>query len=303
MQVTDVVPDEWNAGAVSADELLALAASVEDRSEHPIARAVVDAARDRELPLRAPEDFRAIGGLGVRGVLDGREVFVGKPALLAREGLMSCAELDDRRTALEREGKTVFVAGWDKRVRGLIAVADTAKPTSAAAVRALRALGLDVVMVTGDNRPTAEAIAASASIDRVLAEVAPGEKANAVRALQSEGKRVAMVGDGVNDAPALAQADLGIAIGTGTDVAIEASDVTLVGDDLLGVPTAVKLARRTYRTILQNLFWAFVYNVTLIPAAAFGYVRPVYAAGAMAISSVSVVTNSLRLRSIRPVEG
>lgn len=303
MAVTDILVDTWNDGAVSVDELLARAAAVEASSEHPIARAVVEAAKQRGLTIAPAEAFETSGGRGARARTDEAEVFVGRPAYLGENGLMSCTELDERREALEAEGKTVFVAGWERRVRGLIAVADRIKPTSPAAVDALRALGLKVVLLTGDNRATAEAIARAAHIDEVIAEVLPGEKADLVAQTQAQGRRVAMVGDGINDAPALATADLGIAIGGGTDVAIEASDITLVGDDLLGVPTAIRLARRTFRTIVQNLFWAFGYNTVLIPLAVAGRVNPMLAGLAMAFSSVSVVTNALRLRRVRGIGG
>ncbi|MGH2795077.1 MAG: heavy metal translocating P-type ATPase [Actinomycetota bacterium] len=296
MVVTDVVADVWNADPASEEEVLAMAAAVEAASEHPIARAVVDAAKERGVDVPAVSAFEAASGLGAIGSVGVRRVVVGRVSLLSEQGLMSCAELDERRTALEGEGKTVFGVGWDGRVRGSIAVSDSIKVTSAAAVRALRELGLEVVMLTGDNRASAEAVAAQVGIDHVRAEVLPSEKAEEVKRLQSAGKRVAMVGDGINDAPGLAQADLGIAIGSGTDIAIEASDITLVGDDLLGVPTAIRLARRTYRTIVQNLFWAFLYNTALIPLAAAGLVNPMLAAGAMAASSVSVIANALRLK-------
>jgi heavy metal translocating P-type ATPase len=296
MRVTDVVVDEWNAGSVSEDELLGAAAAVESPSEHPIAAAVVTAATKRGIDVPPVAGFLAASGLGASGEIERRRVVVGRPAFLAEQGMMSCAELDERREALEAEGKTVFAIGWSGRVRGLIAVADSIKPTAEAAVRALHRLGLDVIMLTGDNRARADAIARSVGIDRVRAEVRPDEKVLEVKRLQSESKRVAMVGDGINDAPALAQADLGVAIGTGTDIAIEASDITVVGGDLLRVPTAINLARRTYRTIVQNLFWAFFYNTALIPLAAAGRVNPMVAAGAMAASSVSVLGNALRLR-------
>ncbi|MGH2783656.1 MAG: heavy metal translocating P-type ATPase [Actinomycetota bacterium] len=296
MTLTDVVADIWNRGSVSEEEVLRMTAGVEAASEHPIARAVVAAAKERGLDVPAVSGFAAASGLGAVGSIGERPVVVGRASLLSEHGLMSCAELDERRAALEVEGKTVFGVGWDRRVRGLIAVSDSIKPTSAAAVRALRALGLEVVMLTGDNRASAEAIAKQVGIEQVRAEVLPSGKAEEAKRLQADGKRVAMVGDGINDAPALAQADLGIAIGSGTDIAIEASDITLVGDDLLGVPTAIRLARRTYRTIVQNLFWAFLYNTALIPLAAAGLVNPMLAAGAMAASSVSVIANALRLK-------
>jgi copper-transporting P-type ATPase V len=234
--------------------------------------------------------------MGVEGQVDGTEVVVGRRKLLADRGMVLPAALEDAATDLEGRGRTAVFAAWDGEVRGVLAVADTLKDAAADTVARLRELGLEVAMITGDNARTAEAIAAEVGIDRVLAEVLPEDKRDEVARLQAEGKVVAMVGDGVNDAPALVQADLGIAIGTGTDVAIESSDLTLMRGDLAGLVTAIQLSRRTYRTITQNLFWAFVYNSAAIPLAVAGLLNPMVAGAAMAFSSVSVVSNSLRLR-------
>ncbi len=278
-------------------DVLADAAAVEAGSSHPIADAVVAGARERGLDVPPVSSFGNAAGLGATGVVDDRKVVVGRAALVGDvpDDLRAAA------TAYEEQGATAFFVSVDGVTRGVVAVADTLKEDAAAAVAALHRLGLQVAMITGDNRRTAEAIAARTGIGRVLAEVLPADKVAEVRRLQDDGLRVAMVGDGVNDAPALVQADLGIAIGSGTDVAIESSDITLLRGSLAGVVTAVTLARRTYRTITQNLFWAFAYNVAMIPLAAAGLLNPALAGLAMALSSVSVVANSLRLHRFRPL--
>jgi cation-transporting ATPase V/Cu+-exporting ATPase len=288
--------------SVEADhpEFLRDVASIEAASEHPVARAVALGAEERGIDLVAVEDFAALPGLGVRGNVHGRQITVGKAKLMAEAGLAIADRFTDALATMESRGETAFLAGWDGEVHGALSVSDTVRPTSRLAVERIGALGADAAMITGDNRRTAEAIAAATGITRVIAEVLPGEKAQEVERLHAAGERVAFVGDGVNDAPALTAADVGIAIGTGTDVAIEAGSVVLVGGDPLLVPTALHLARATFGTIRQNLFWAFFYNVAAIPLAAAGLLNPMVAAAAMAFSSVSVVGNSLRLRRFSP---
>ena len=299
MSLVDVVP----ADGEDAGELLRLAGALEAGSEHPIARAVATAAAQRLGRLPAVEGFTNREGLGVQGVVDGHAVLVGRRRLLAEWSQPLTAELETVAAAAEADGRTAVVVAWDGRARGVLTVADTVKPTSAAAIRQLRALGLTPVLLTGDNRAVAHAVAREVGIDvsdeTVLAEVLPADKVAVVARLQAQGKRVAMVGDGVNDAAALAQADLGLAMGTGSDVAIQASDLTLVRGDLRVAADAIRLARRTLRTIQGNLVWAFGYNVAAIPLAAAGLLNPMLAGAAMAFSSVFVVTNSLRLRSFR----
>jgi len=290
MSLSDVVTDEDEA------RFLYLTASVEAASSHPIGKAVALGAEERDIELGHVGDFENFAGMGVRGTVDGEEVMVGKPKLAADAGLVIPERYEEAMERLENEAKTTFLAGWEGEVRGVIAVADTLKPSAISAVTELKKIGIEVVMLTGDNRRTAEAIAAEVGIDRVVAEVLPQDKVLEVQRLQAEGLVVAFVGDGVNDAPALTQADLGVAIGTGTDVAIEAGDVVLMSGDPALVVRAMQLARRTFRTIIENLFWAFFYNIAAIPLAALGLLNPMIAAGAMAFSSVSVVANSLRLR-------
>ncbi len=280
-------------------EVLRLAAGVERGSEHPLGAAVVRGAAERGLTLPPlPAAFRSITGGGVEGVVEGRAVLVGSRRLLGERGIV-VDSAETRLQAFESEGKTALLVAVDGRLAGLVAVADTVKDGAAEAVRQLRALGLDVALLTGDNRRTAEAIGRIAGIERVIAEARPEEKAAEVARLQGRGQVVAMVGDGINDAPALARADVGIAMGTGTDVAMAAADITLVRGDLRTIPRAIALSRATMRVIRQNLFWAFFYNVILIPLAAFGVITPIFAAAAMALSSVTVVSNSLRLNRSR----
>lgn len=282
-------------------EVLRLAGALEHASEHPIARAVATGAVEKAGALPTPEDFTSIAGLGVQGVVEGHAVLVGRQKLLADWAIELPAALERARHEAEAAGRTAVTVAWDGEARAVLEVADAVKETSAEAITRLRALGLTPILLTGDNRAVAEAVAAEVGIEQVFAEVMPEDKVDVVKRLQTEGRSVAMVGDGVNDAAALAQADLGLAMGTGTDAAIEAGDLTLVRGDLRAAADAIRLSRRTLATIKGNLFWAFAYNVAALPLAAAGLLNPMIAGAAMAFSSVFVVGNSLRLRGFKPV--
>ncbi|NHU85314.1 copper-translocating P-type ATPase [Kocuria sp. JC486] len=295
MTLASVVTDDSTARA----DVLRRAGAVENASEHPIAQAVARGAAAEIGALPTSDSFQNVEGLGVEGTVEDHEVIVGRPQLLIDRGLTLPARLSEAVHQAQSAGSTAVVVAWDGVARGVLVVADELKPTSAEAVAQFKALGLEPVLLTGDNRAVAEQVAAQVGIDRVVADVLPADKVESVQRLQAEGRVVAMVGDGVNDAPALAQADLGLAMGTGTDAAIQAADITLVRGDLRTAADAIRLSRRTLRTIKGNLFWAFAYNVAMIPLAAFGLLNPMLAGAAMAFSSVFVVSNSLRLRSFK----
>ncbi|HYE69571.1 MAG TPA: heavy metal translocating P-type ATPase, partial [Anaerovoracaceae bacterium] len=301
-EVTDIL----TVGGVEKNQLLQLAASAEKGSEHPLGEAIVNEAVKEQLEFSKVDQFIAIPGYGIEVEINGILILLGNKKLMD-ERKISLSELEQESDRLAEEGKTPMYIAMNQKIAGIIAVADVVKASSLKAIEKLRSMGLEVAMITGDNRRTAEAIAKQVGIDRVLAEVLPQDKSNEVKKLQAEGKKVAMVGDGINDAPALAQADIGIAIGSGTDVAMESADIVLMRSDLMDVPTAIQLSKSTIRNIKQNLFWAFGYNVVGIPIAAgllhlFGgpLLNPIFAAAAMSLSSVSVLTNALRLKRFKP---
>ena len=301
-----VVTDVKSFGGMTEAELLGVAASLEKPSEHPLAQAVVAKAEEQNISLASTGDFQAVHGRGVRGTIQGSAFLAGNRAMM-EENHIDLTPAGSIPETLAGEGKTPLFFARNEELVGIVAVADTVKPTSAAAIRAMRVLGLDVVMLTGDNKRTAQAIAKDLDLTEVVAEVLPQDKEKVVANLQTQGKKVAMVGDGINDAPALARSDVGLAIGAGTDVAIESADVVLMKSDLLDAVTAVELSRATIRNIKQNLFWAFFYNAICIPVAAgvlvlFGgpQLNPMIAAAAMSMSSVCVVTNALRLKLFKP---
>lgn len=289
-EVTDILTFD-----IEKEEVLRISASAEKSSEHPLAEAIVNDAKAKEITLSDVSDFNAIPGHGIYSTFEGSEIYLGNRRLMKKENV-DISEADSEIERLENEGKTAMILAIDKKLKGIIAVADTIKESSKEAIDELKDMGIEVYMITGDNKRTAQAIAREVDIDHVIAEVLPEDKAANVEKIQAQGKKVAMVGDGINDAPALAQANIGFAIGTGTDVAIEAADITLMRGDLKEIVTAIKLSKKTMKTIKQNLFWAFGYNTLGIPVAALGLLNPMIAGAAMAFSSVSVLTNSLRLK-------
>ncbi|SEG38585.1 Cu+-exporting ATPase, partial [Saccharopolyspora kobensis] len=285
------------------DEVLRIAGALENASEHPIAQAIARGAQQRIGELPAVEGFTNVEGLGVQGIVDGHAVIAGRTALLEQWSQHLTPELAEAKAAAEQQGKTAIAVAWDGQARAVLVVADTIKPTSAQAITQLRNLGLNPILLTGDNTAVARSVADEVGITDVIAEVLPKDKADTITHLQNQGHTVAMIGDGINDAAALAQADLGLAMGTGTDVAIEASDITLVRGDLRTAADAIRLSRHTLRTIKGNLFWAFAYNIAALPLAATGLLNPMIAGAAMAFSSIFVVTNSLRLRTFHTTAG
>jgi Cu+-exporting ATPase len=301
------VTDVLTLGSMGREELLKLTASAEKNSDYPLGQAIVHGAEDDKMELFASESFESLTGRGIEAKINGRTVLAGNRKLMDERGILLTV-LADASDRLAREGKTPMYVAVDGELAGIVAVADVVKQSSRAAITSLHSMGIEVAMITGDNRKTAEAIARQVGIDRVLAEVLPQDKSDEVKKLQAESRKVAMVGDGINDAPALAQADIGIAIGSGTDVAIESADIVLMRSDLMDVPTAINLSKKTIRNIKQNLFWAFGYNVIGIPVAAgvlhlFGgpLLNPIFAAAAMSLSSVSVLTNALRLKRFKAI--
>jgi Cu+-exporting ATPase len=304
--VTDVLAVE----GVSKELLLQLTASAEKGSEHPLGQAIVHGAEDAGLTLSAAEHFESLTGRGIEAKIDGEDILAGNRKLMMERSI-SLTGMEEASDRLAGEGKTPMYVAINGKLAGIVAVADVVKESSRAAIESLHKMGIEVAMITGDNKRTAEAIAKQVGIDRVLSEVLPQDKSDEVRKLQADGRKVAMVGDGINDAPALAQADIGIAIGSGTDVAMESADIVLMRSDLMDVPTAINLSKQTIRNIKQNLFWAFGYNVIGIPIAAgllhllFNgpLLNPIFAAAAMSLSSVSVLTNALRLKRFKPTTG
>ena len=303
-KVTDIVV----INGITQNDLLQLAASAEKGSEHPLGESIVKGAQEKGLEFRKVDFFKAIPGHGIEVKIDGKNILLGNVKLMV-ENKISLEELEKISDKLAGEGKTPMYIAIDSEMVGIIAVADTVKENSKKAIEKLHEMGIEVAMITGDNKRTAQAIAKQVGIDRILAEVLPQDKANEVKKLQAEGRKVAMVGDGINDAPALAQADIGIAIGSGTDVAMESADIVLMRSDLMDVPTAIQLSKSTIRNIKQNLFWAFGYNALGIPIAmgilhVFGgpLLNPMIAGAAMSLSSVSVVSNALRLKRFKPVK-
>jgi P-type Cu+ transporter len=290
--LTDVVTDQNEA------EFLSLVGSAEKGSEHPLAQAIVEGIKEKSISFKEVSEFENLPGYGIKTTVDGKEVLVGTRRLMKKYKVEIDQVLDNMED-LEKQGKTAMLVAVDGKCTGLVAVADTIKDTSTAAIKRMKDMGLEVIMITGDNKQTASAIAKQAGVDQTIAEVLPEGKAEEVKRLQEQGKKVAMVGDGINDAPALATADIGMAIGTGTDVAMEAADITLIRGDLNSIPDSIAMSHKTIRNIKQNLFWALAYNVIGIPIAALGFLAPWLAGAAMAFSSVSVVLNALRLQKVK----